>query len=87
VFLDYLLAADEPGVVFFGAAHWQDLEQQLAQRGVSYAVVVPTGVSWPRATKDDAAIYSDMLALGASLKEATLNLGDGTSERLIIPIE
>jgi hypothetical protein len=87
IFLDYLLTPDEPGVVFFGAAHWQDLEQQLAQRGVSYAVVVPTGVSWPRAIKDDAAIYSDMLALGASLKEATLNLGDGTSERLIIPIE
>jgi hypothetical protein len=87
MFLDYLLAPEEPGVVFFGSGHWQDLKKQLEERNLSYAVVVPTGMSWPPQTKDDATRYADMLKLGASLKEATLNLGDGTRERLTIPID
>ena len=87
MFLENLLAQDEPGVVFFGASHWQDLEQQLERRGVSYAVVVPAGVSWPREIMDDDDIFSDMLELGASLSKANLTLGDGTRETLTIPIE
>jgi tetratricopeptide (TPR) repeat protein len=86
MFLNYLLAPKKPGVVFFGIGHWQDLEKQLAERNVSYAVVVPTGVAWPPKTKDDAAIFSDMLQLGAKLKECGLSLGDGTGKQLIVPI-
>ena len=86
MFLDYLLAPKKPGVVFFGIGHWQDLERQLAERNVSYAVVVPAGVAWPPKTKDDAAIFADMLQLGAKLKECTLTLGDGTGEQIIIPV-
>ena len=86
MFLDYLLAPGKPGVVFFGIGHWQDLERQLAERNVSYAVVVPAGVAWPPKAKDDAAVYAEMLELGAKLKECNLSLGDGTGERITIPI-
>ena len=77
-FLDKILAADGPGLVFFGAGHWQDLEQQLRERDISYALVVPKGVDWPPAKKDDAAIYADMLELGCQLRQTKLTLGDGT---------
>ncbi len=86
-FLDRLLAPAEPGVVFFGAGHWQDIEQQLTARGTSYAVVVPKGITWPPTTKDDATIKADMLKLGAKLRKTSLTLGDGTKAELTIPIE
>ena len=86
-FLDRLLAPKDPGVVFFGVGHWQDLEHQLAERKVSYAVVVPAGMTWPPKVKDDAARYSDMLQLGADLRDVHLTLGDGTSESIKIPID
>jgi hypothetical protein len=86
-FLDKLLAAETPGVAFFGAAHWPDIEKQLDERKVPYAVVVPKGVSWPRTLKDPATIEADMQALGAKLRKATLRLGDGESAAITIPIE
>ena len=86
-FLDHLFAAKQPGVVFFGVGHWQDLERQLAERKTSYAVVVPAGMSWPPTPKDDATIYAEMLELGAKLRECALNLGDGTRTSITIPID
>jgi hypothetical protein len=86
-FLDRLLTPAEPGVVFFGAGHWQDIEAQLTKRGTSYAVVVPRGIAWPPKPKDAAAILTDMLKLGAKLKKTTLTLGDGTKAEITIPIE
>ena len=86
-FLDRVLAPAEPGVVFFGAGHWQDIEKQLTDQGTSYAVIVPKGLSWPPKLKDDAAIKADMLKLGAKLKQTTLTLGDGDRINIIIPIE
>jgi hypothetical protein len=72
---------------FSGAAHWQDLEKQLEVSGVSLAVVIPSGVSWPRENKDEETIYSDMRELGAQLKDCTLELGDGGKANIKIPIE
>ena len=86
-FLDNLLGAGAPGVAFFGVAHWPDIEKQLDERNISYAVVVPKGVPWPPTKKDDAAIYTDMLNLGAKLKKASLTLGDGTKAEITIAIE
>ena len=86
-FPDNLLAAETPGVAFFGVSHWPDIEKQLEERKVSYAVVVPKGVPWPPAKKDDATIQADMLGLGAKLRKANLKLGDGTSAPITIPIE
>lgn len=86
-FLDHLFAAKQPGVVFFGVGHWQDLERQLAERNTSYAVVVPAGMSWPPAPKDDATIYAEMLELGAKLRECALKLGDGSRTSITIPID
>ena len=86
-FLDRILAPEEPGVVFFGAGHWQDIEEQLSRRGVSYAVVVPAGMQWPPEKKDADVIKADMMTLGAKLKEANLTLGDGTRVQLKIPLE
>ena len=86
-FLDNLLASESPGVAFFGAGHWPDIEKQLEERKVSYAVVVPKGVPWPPTKKDDATIYADMLKLGAKLRKANLKLGDGSSAAITIPIE
>lgn len=85
--LDRLLASGEPGIVFFGAGHWQDLEKQLDARNVSYVVVVPKGVAWPRKRKDDATIHTDMLKLGCSLKQCNITLGDGGRDVIIVPIE
>lgn len=86
-FLDRILAPAEPGIVFFGAAHWQDIEEQLTKRGTSYAVVVPKGIAWPPTPKDDATIKADMLNLGAKLKKTALTLGDGTKVEITIPLE
>ena len=86
-FLDNLLASESPGLAFFGAGHWPDIEKQLEERKVSYAVVVPKGVPWPPTKKDDATIEADMLKLGAKLRKATLKLGDGASAEVTIPIE
>lgn len=86
-FLDYLLAPKKPGIVFFGAAHWQDLEEQLNKKGLSYAVIVPTGVSWPPTKKDEDTIFSDMLELGVQLKNCTLELGDGNKAKITIPVK
>ncbi len=86
-FLDRLLAPATPGLVFFGAAHWQDIEEQLTKRGTSYAVVVPKGIAWPPTPKDAATIKADMLNLGAQLKKTSLTLGDGKRIDLTIPIE
>ena len=86
-FLDSLLAAESPGVAFFGAGHWPEIEQQLEARNVSCAVVVPKGVPWPPTKKDDAAIESEMLQLGAKLRKADLKLGDGSSATIVIPID
>ncbi len=87
IFLAHLLAPDDPGIAFFGAGHWQDLEKQLEEKNVSYIVVVPKGMSWPPKKKDDAAIYADMLELGCTLKECSVKLGDGGSDKIIVPIE
>ena len=86
-FLDRILTPAEPGVVFFGAAHWQDMEAQLTKRGTSYAVVVPKGISWPPQPKDAATIEADMLKLGAKLKKTILTLGDGARISITIPIK
>ena len=85
--LDRILAPAAPGVVFFGAGHWQDIEKQLTELGTSYAVAVPQGLSWPPKPQDDDAIKADMLKLGAKLKHTTLTLGDGTRINITIPIK
>ncbi len=87
MFLDFLLAEDNPGVVFFGAEHWQDLEAQLKKRGTSYAVVVPKGVSWPRKVKTDQLRFQDMKELGAQLRDCNITLGDGGQRVIQIPFE
>jgi len=86
-FLDNILAADGPGVVFFGAGHWQELEKQLEDRDISYALVVPRGLAWPPVMKDDADIYADMLELGCKLKKSSIQLGDGSKAELDFTIK
>jgi hypothetical protein len=85
--LDRLLAGDKPGVLFFDAGHWADLEKQLVARGVPHAVVVPAGVPWPPGEKDPAAIKTEMRQLGASLRKCSIWLGDGGSDHITIPVE
>ena len=85
-FLDNLLAAKGPGIVFFGAAHWEDLKQQLTKRGTSYALIVPKGLQWPRTHKDDATILSDMLKLGCQLHSVTITFGEGGHTVIKIPL-
>lgn len=87
VFIDNILATKEPGIVVCGGGHIQDLIDQLKQRGVSYAIVVPKGIEWPPVKKDDDKIYSDMLALGCNLRKCNLGFGDGGSVQINLPIE
>lgn len=85
-FLDNLLAAKGPGLVFFGAAHWEDLKKQLTKRGKSYVLIVPKGLDWPPPHKDDATILADMLKLGCQLHNVTITFGEGGQTVIKIPL-
>lgn len=87
IFLDNLAAAEGPGVLLCGAGHYHDLVAQLDERNASYAVAVPSGMSWPPAKKDDATIFADMRELGCQLKEVNLGFGDGGSAKIKFPID
>jgi ABC-type Fe3+-hydroxamate transport system substrate-binding protein len=87
VFIDNILETKEPGIVICGGGHVQDLIDQLKKRGVSYLIVVPKGIGWTPARKDDDKIYADMLQLGCQLKKCSLGFGDGGSAQINLPIE
>ena len=87
VFIDNILETEEPGIIMCGGGHIQDLTKQLKERGVSYMIAVPEGIEWPPVAKDDEKIYMDMLALGCQLKKCGLQLGDGVSVEVKLPIE
>ncbi len=87
IFIDSILETEEPGIIMCGGGHIQDLTEQLQKRGVSYLIAVPKGIEWPPVKKDDDKIYADMLGLGCQLKKCGLQLGDGVSIQVQLPIE
>jgi hypothetical protein len=86
-FIDNSLAVDGPSIIMCGGGHVQDLIRQFEERGLSYMIVVPKGISWPPAKKDDEVIYREMLALGCQLKNCSIVLGDGKGINVLIPID
>jgi hypothetical protein len=87
VFINNTLETKGPGIIMCGGGHIQDLIDQLNKLGVSYMIVIPKGIDWPPAKKDDKVIYADMLQLGCQLKECSLGFGDGGSVKIKLPIE
>lgn len=87
VFIDNTLAAKGPGIIMCGGGHIQDLIDQFDERKLSYMIIVPQGIQWPPVKKDDETIYKDMLKLGCQLKKCNLQLGDGTSAQVSMPIK
>jgi hypothetical protein len=87
VFIDNSMAVKGPTVIMCGGGHIQDLLDQLDKRKIPHMIVVPKGIAWPPAKKDDETIYSDMLKLGCQLKSCNLKFGDGTGTNIKIPIE
>lgn len=87
VFIDNTLAAKGPGIIMCGGGHIQNLTDQLEKRKISYMIIVPKGIQWPPAEKDEKTIYNDMLQLGCNLKTCDLRFGDGTSAKIQIPIK
>jgi hypothetical protein len=50
-------------------------------------VVVPKILAWPPTEKNDAIIFADMAKMGCGLNNITLNLGDGGSAEIKLPIK
>jgi hypothetical protein len=86
-FIDNSLAVEGPGIILCGGGHVQDLIRQFEERGLSYMIVVPKGISWPPAKKDEGDIYREMLALGCQLKNCSITLGDGKGINVLIPVD
>jgi len=87
VFIDNSMAVEGPTIILCGGGHIQDLIDQLDKRKIPHMIVVPKGIAWPPAKKDDETIYSDMLKLGCQLKSCDLKFGDGTGANIKIPIK
>jgi len=87
VFIDNSMAVEGSTVIMCGGGHVQDLIDQFDQRKIPYMIVVPKGIAWPPAKKEDETIYKDMLNLGCQLKSCNLQFGDGTGANIKIPIK
>ena len=87
VFIDNAMAVEGPTIIMCGGGHIQDLIDQFDKRKIPHMIVVPKGIAWPPAKKDDKTIYSDMLKLGCQLKTCNLKFGDGTGAEIKIPIK
>jgi len=87
VFIENTLAAKGAGIIFCGVAHTNNLLAQMDEKGISYAIIVPKGVTWPVKEKTDDEKFADMLKLGCQLKECNLQFGDGTSAKIKLPIK
>lgn len=85
-FIDNILSAEQPGILFCGKAHTHDLLAQIDAKGVDYMVIVPAGVDWPVKKKSDKEIYEDMLKFGCQLKNIRLKFGDGFEAKVTLPI-
>lgn len=87
VFIDNAMVVEGPAIIMCGGGHIQDLIDQFDKRKIPHMIVVPKGIAWPPAKKDDETIYRDMLNLGCQLKSCNLTFGDGTGANIKIPIK
>jgi len=87
VFIDNSMAVKGPTIIMCGGGHIQDLIDQFNKQKIPHMIVVPKGIAWPPAKKDDKTIYNDMLKLGCQLRSCNLQFGDGTSAKIKIPIK
>ena len=75
-------------IVIMGMASYFSLPREATPDiKIPYMIVVPKGIAWPPAKKDDKAIYKDMLKLGCQLKSCNLKFGDGTGAKIKVPIK